>query len=324
MFQNSAGRILLLIGTTAPIACDRLPEPAAPARPPTLAVELVPSTVQPSAVNAVPWGSQPKSRTSASISGNPSIMAPGARCTTFRSLPGTEFYRSTLVQDACLEIPSNTTIVVQSGATLGIVATNGLRIGRNFRFDARGTQGMRGERADFGAIAFTPDSDAKIYAACVENGNRCKCPVGDSNAMAIRGHTGGAGSAGGGFIVVASDLVSSERLEGIDINVTGGRGGPAGESGRVDCRRGSVECSSESCTDGATSGAQGAFGKVYIALGGTNVQKQLGILGKSCVPAEAAAFVPITSEAALQTEVRTLNDTAYQNDWDRRSGQDSS
>lgn len=314
----------LVIGAAAMIACDRLPAPAAaPARPPTTPVEVPRSPVQPTALEMVPWGTQPPSRTAASISGKPSSMTLGARCTTFRSLPGTEFYHSTLVQDACLDIPSNTTIVVQSGATLGIIATNGLRIGRNVRFDAKGTQGVRGERAKFGALTFTPNSDAQIYAACVENGNRCRCPVDNSNAMAIRGHIGGAGSAGGGVILVASTLVSSEQLQGLDINVTGGRGGPAGESGHMDCSRGAIKCSSESCTDGATSGAQGAFGRVYVALGGANREKHLRNFGKSCEPTEAAQFVSLTSEAALQTEVRTLNDTAYQNDWDRRSGQDS-
>lgn len=324
MFQtNVIRRACLLMGTTAMVACDQIPAPAAPAQPLTTAAyaALPPPRPQPTVKN-VPWDSRAELRLAASITGSPLTMAFGARCSKFRSLPATEFYHSTLIQDACLELPSDTNVVIQSGVTLGIVATNGLRIGRNVKFNAQGAQGVRGERAEFGAITFTPDTDSLIYAACVENGNRCSCPAGNSSAMAIRGHSGGNGTSGGGLRLVVGSLVSPAQLVGLDINVTGGRGGPAGASGHQDCSRGAIKCSSGSCSDGTTSGAQGADGSVYIALGGGKIDKLLGILGKSCVPPEAATFVPLTSEVALQTEVRALNDTAYQNGWDRRSGRD--
>lgn len=315
----------LLIGPTAMLACDRIPAPAAPARPPaTVAVHATLQSPPQPAFEGVSWGSRAESRTAASITGNPVIMASGARCSKYRSLPAAEFYRNTLIQDACLELPSNTIIMVQGGVTLGIVATHGLRIGKNVRFDAMGTQGIRGRRADFQAVTLTPDTDAQIHATCVENGNRCSCPVGNASATAIRGHGGGAGSPGGRVRLIIGRLVSPEQLVGLNFDVTGGRGGPAGESGRQDCIRGNIKCSSDSCSDGATDGIRGVDGSIHIALGGSSkTDKLLGVLGRSCVPSDATTVVPLASEVELQTEVRALNDMAYQNDWDRRSGQRS-
>ncbi len=325
MFQNSFnGGITLLIGISAIMACEKLPPPAAPAQPIATVPEVATTRQQPHAIfEGVPWGSRAELRLGAAITGNPVTMALGARCVSFRSLPMVEFRRNTLIRDACLEIPSNTTIVVQSGVTLGIIATNGLRVGSDVKFNAMGAQGIRGERADLASVTITPDTDAQIYAACVDNGNRCRCPTSNERATAIRGHSGGSGTPGGGVRLVIGALVSPERLVNLDINVTGGRGGPPGESGRQDCSRGAIKCSSDSCSGGTSNGVQGLSGSVYIALAGGKTEKPLRILGGASVPSEAATVIPILSELALQTEVRALSDMAYQNDWDRRSGQDS-
>ncbi len=249
-------------------------------------------------------------------------MAPGQRCVTFRTLPFLEFQHNTLVQDACLEIPSNTTIVVQSGTTLGIVATNGLRLGRNVKFSAKGAQGRRGERADFESITFTPKSDVEINAACVNNGNSCKCPLGDSNAAAIRGHAGEVGSPGGFVKLVVGDLVSGAQLKGLAFDVTGGIGGPPGESGQQDCRRGEIRCTSVSCSDGASNGVHGADGSVTIAVGGKIPAVLLHTLNASAMPDSAITVIAVPSKEALQAQVVTLNEEAFNLGWDRRAGQD--
>ena len=122
--------------------------------------------------------------------------------------------------------------------------------------------------------------------------------------------------------LVIGALVSPGELSGLEIDVSGGRGGPPGESGRQDCKRGNIQCSSEICSDGTKSGQPGADGHVYVALGGAKSNKLLKAVGAATLPATAVTIVPIATSALLQTESRALNDLAYQNDWDRRSGQD--
>jgi len=312
-----------LICASAIVACNKLPPPEAPTRTRAVAHELVLVHQPKAAFEGVPWASRSQVRQSAAITGNPVAMTFGARCVHFRSLPGVEFRRNTLIQDACIEIPSGTTIVVQSGATLGIVATNGLRVGRNVKFSAKGIQGARGERADFGAISFSPDTDVEINAACVDNGNRCSCPTNNLSATAIRGHSGASGTPGGALRLVIGALVSPNQLSGFEIDVTGGRGGPPGESGRQECSRGAIKCSSENCSNGASSGGQGEHGSIYIALGGGRPDKLLRALNEACTPLSVVAVIPIASKLALDAEVRAINDQAYQNDWDRRAGRDS-
>jgi hypothetical protein len=163
----------------------------------------------------------------------------------------------------------------------------------------------------------------RLLVVCVDNGNRCRCPAGDSNTKGIRGHRGANGSAGGFLRLVLGDLVSPGRLAGLGIDVNGGRGGPPGESGRQDCRRGSIQCSSNTCSDGTSNGTQGADGSVYVALAGAKSEEQLRLLGSATVPSDAVTAIPIPSVAAMQTEVKALQDKAYLNGWDRRSGQDA-
>lgn len=314
--------ICFLIATSQMIACSQLPTPTAVTQQPRSVpvVAASPPQARTQFTNKA-WETQAETRQPA-VSGIPKSMELGQRCVTFRTLPILEFHRNTLILDACLEIPSNTTIVVQSGVTLGIVAVNGLRVGRNVKFRATGLQGARGNRADFGTVTYTPDTDAQINAACVDDGNRCACPVDTSNASAILGHAGGNGSAGGSVRLVVGNLVAPAQLAGLKFDVSGGRGGPPGESGRQNCMRGNTQCISQSCSAGASNGTQGVSGSVFVALAGSQREKLLQLFGAACSPSDAATFVPIASNEVLQTEVSALNDTAYRNDWDRRSGQD--
>jgi hypothetical protein len=313
-----------VICVSVALACEQSLPPVAPRQPtPSVApAAIVLPQPEPDLSANVPWQTQSALRMGVNIRGKPVIMAAGKRCVRFRTLPALEFLHDTLIQDACLEIPDNTTIVVPSGLSLGIVATNGMRLGKNIRFSAKGAQGHRGERADFGSITFSPRSDVEIQAACVDNGNRCSCPTDDSSAAAIRGHDGRSGAPGGFVSLVIGSLVSPGELTGLEIDVSGGRGGPPGESGRQDCRRGNIQCSSESCSDGAKSGQRGADGYAYVALGGTRAEKLLRIIGAATTPATAVTAIPIATNAVMEAEASALNDKAYQNDWDRLSGQD--
>src|SRR6185369_12517533 len=101
---------------------------------------------------------------------------------------------STLIRDACIEIPNDTTVAVREGATLAIVATNGLLVGRNVTFAAKGTGGLRGDRAEFASVSWNPSTDAEIRAVCTDHGNQCPCPSDESSLASIRGHAGHAGT----------------------------------------------------------------------------------------------------------------------------------
>lgn len=317
--ENGIG---FLVAASQMIGCGPVVAPVAVAQPPRAAqIVIAPPPREHAQFINTAWETQAETRHPAT-SGIPKSMELGKHCETFRTLPILEYHRNTLIQDACLELPSNTTIVVQSGVTLGIVATNGLRIGRNVKFSARGLQGARGNRADFGTVTYTPETDAQIKAACIDDGNRCTCPVGTANATAILGHDGGNGSSGGSVRLVVGSLVSPAQLASLKFDVNGGRGGPPGESGRQNCVRGHTQCISSTCSAGASNGAQGVSGSVFIALAGSQREKQLQLFSAACSPSDAATFVPIGDNELLQKEVSALNDTAYRNDWDRRSGQD--
>jgi hypothetical protein len=315
--------ISLLVGSVAFAACEIVMPSTAPAQPPIAAPAAIVASrqEQPTSKN-VPWRSQAEPRLAAVISGKPVSMTFGQPCVKFRTLPQLEFRRDTLIKDACLEIPNDTTITVQSRTNLGIIATNGFKLGRNVRIIAKGTQGMRGERSDFESVTFTPKSDVEINATCVNDGNRCTCPGDDSNARAIRGHAGANGSGGGFLHLVLGALVSPSQLAGLGIDVNGGRGGPPGESGSRNCRRGNIQCSSNTCSEGTSNGSQGVDGSVYVALGGAKPDEFLRMLGAATMPLDKVTAIPIPSVAAMQAEIATLDDRAYLNDWDRRSGQD--
>jgi|GEM_PF-2927624 len=313
-----------LVGTVALGACDSLPPPASPTPAPAAshATIVAPKQERHPETERISWQSRALSRQMPSITGRPVSMAHGKRCTRFRTLPFLEFHRDTLIQDACLEIPTNTTIVIGAGTTLGIIATNGLRVGKNVRFTATGTQGRQGNRADFESIRYSPDSDAAISAVCVDNGNQCTCPVVGANATAIRGHVGEAGSSGGFVTLVVSELTSDSQLRGLTIDVSGGRGGPPGESGRRECTRGTIRCESVTCTDGAENGAKGPDGHVTITVGSTVPVLLMRTLNGAPVPSGAITVTVVPSKAALHTAIRTLNDAAFKGGWDRRSGQE--
>jgi hypothetical protein len=235
-------------------------------------------------------------------------------------LPSQTYTTSTLIKDACLKIPSGTTIEVRDGATLAIVATSELFIGKNVVFDAKGTRGRRGDRAEFAAVGYVAASDAEIQALCVNHGNRCPCPNKPDALAPIRGQAGSGGSAGGSIHLVAGQLVSPSRLAGFSIDTSGGPGGPPGDSGSQQCLRGELRCSSEVCSSGVVAGATGPKGSVFFAMGGA-----VAAAVRERVTASFGAVAPedeiaLGSSADVAGKVSALDALAIEMGWARRSG----
>jgi hypothetical protein len=249
-------------------------------------------------------------------------MRAGERCRTFRRLPAKRFTVSTLVQDACLRIPNETTIEVQEGATLAIIATNGLSLGTQVVFNARGARGLRGNRAQFASIYLDASTDQEIRALCVDEGNRCACPTGNPALSSIRGRAGGPGAPGGTLHLISPELVSAPRVTGLGMDVSGGTGGPAGESGTRECTRGAVQCASPACSAGVGSGPDGADGSVFLSLGGEGSAGAVQRMMLTTTPPRAVVIVPLEVDAALREQFKKLEDQAIKEGWQRRSGED--
>jgi hypothetical protein len=229
---------------------------------------------------------------------------------------------STLVRDACIEIPSNTTVAVLEGATLAIVATNGLLLGRNVTFAARGTGGRRGDRADFASISWSPGTDSEIRAVCVDHGDQCRCPSTESSLAPIRGHAGQGGTAGGSLTLVAGELISPSKLSGFGIDVSGGAGGPPGDSGAEECVRGQLRCLSPACSAGVLPGAKGSDGDVFLSLGGPKSDPTIDRMRAATVPAGVTTTAKVDGVTTL-ADGAALVDQAIHDGWERRSGTDA-
>ncbi|HTA91329.1 MAG TPA: hypothetical protein VK745_17205 [Polyangiaceae bacterium] len=302
-------------------ACDQTVPPEYP-----VAVAQVPTpqaTPEPAPkASGAAWSSMPPSSEVVAVEGKPAVMALGAPCKTFRRLPASPYLKDTLIVDACLEIPSNTTVEVHDGVTLAIVATNGLLLGRNVVFSASGSGGRRGARAQFASIPFNPSTDAEIQALCVERGNQCACPNGGASLPSIRGQSGGGGSPGGSVRLIASELISPSKLSGFGVDVSGGAGGPQGESGTQECARGSIRRSSPACAAGLSSGSAGATGQLFVALGGSNGAASMQRMKAATVPADPSAAAFLDLGASLTDRISELNAEALQKGWQRRSGEE--
>ena len=283
---------------------------------PVLSAESTPK------VHGASWASIAPPSEVAAVEGKPVLMARGAPCKAFRRLPTSPYLKDTLILDACIEIPSNTTVQVHDGVTLAIVATNGLLLGRNVVLSASGSGGRRGARAQFASIPFNPSTDAEIQALCVERGNQCACPDGGASLPAIRGQSGGGGSPGGSVRLIAGELISPSKLAGFGVDVSGGVGGPPGESGTQECARGSIRCSSPACAAGLSSGSPGLNGQVFVALGGSNGAASLQRMKAVVIPADPAVTSFVDLGASLTDRVSELNAEALQKGWQRRSGEE--
>lgn len=251
--------------------------------------------------------------------GEPVSMKPGARCQVYRQLPSLHFSANTLVQDACLEIPSGTTVEVRASTTLVIVATNGLRLGKDVTFNARGAGGRRGARAPFASVRREIETDAEIKALCVDRGNQCACPTPiPASLEAIRGRAGEAGSPGGSVHVIAAELTSPGKLTGFASDVSGGVGGPPGDSGTQECSRGEVRCSSPACSAGAGFGVPGSPGKVIVTIGGSAGAASIAWMSAHTTPVGALTAGELGS--SFLQRAAELDDEAVQKGWQRRSG----
>jgi hypothetical protein len=312
--------------TLAASACMHAPS----AEEPPSAAPMAPVTADPPAApttaaepSGVPWTANAQTTQVPERQGKPLSLPRGERCKTFRNLPSLSYSLNTLVEDACLRIPNDTVIEVKNGVTLAIVATSGLSVGKNVTFDAKGARGRRGDRAAFASVRYSPASDAEIQALCVDHGNRCACPLVEPSMTMVRGLPGASGLPGGNVRVIAEELVSPTQLTGFAIDVSGGAGGPPGDSGTQECWRGPFRCSSVACSAGAASGGHGLEGRAFVALGGTvhpsAVERVKSALGSS---ASSDALV-VGKGVTVADQLAALDAEAIQKGWQRRAGEES-
>jgi hypothetical protein len=290
---------------------------SAPAAPLTTAL---PSSTATAAPLGLPWSVEAQPTRVPEFQGKSVTLPKGAPCTVFRGLPSLTYAVNTLVEDACLRIPSGTTIEVREGATLAIVATSELYIGKDVVFDAKGSRGRRGERAEFSTIRRVAASEAEIQALCVEQGNRCLCPT-DSAALAtIRGKAGSPGTPGGTVRLIARTLVSPSRLGGLRIDTSGGLGGPPGDSGTQECERGQLHCSSEVCSAGAPTAPTGPRGAVLVAIGAAGFAAARERIAASVGEVRAEDAIALGAGTDVTASVAEIDALAVQKGWGRRSG----
>ncbi len=256
----------------------------------------------------------------AEVEGTRLVLAAGERCKKYRSLPGLQFAKDTLVKDACIELPDNAVIAVMDGATLAIVATNGLRIGRNVVFRAKGHSGNRGARGRFATVAYTPATDREIQALCSNGADACACPSDEATLSVLRGQGGSNGSAGGSLRLLAAELVSPSNLTGFRVDVSGGDAGPPGESGVRECTRGSVSCASAACAGDVPIASAGADGRVVVSFSGEKGEAFADAVRAAVTPANVSSELARASTLVEQTA--TIDAEALQKGWQRRSGED--
>jgi hypothetical protein len=305
-------------------ACLRAPtaeEP--PTAAPAATSSVAAAAPEASAASTIAWTDAAQTTQVPERRGKPLTLPSGERCKTFRNLPSLSYTASTLVEDACLRIPNDTVIEVRDGATLAIVATSGLSVGKNVTFDAKGTRGRRGDRAAFASVRYSPASDAEIQALCADQGSRCPCPSLEHSQQMIRGRQGASGLPGGNVRLVAQELLSPSQLAGLAIDVSGGSGGPPGDSGTQECWRGMLRCSSSVCSAGAASGPRGLEGRVFVALSGivhpTSIDRVKAALG----PTASTDAVLVGRAVMVKDQLASLDAEAIQKGWQRRAGEES-
>jgi hypothetical protein len=313
--------------TLAAPGCMHAPNPEEPPsaslRGPVVASASSAPAPAASQATGVPWTDGAQTTQVPERQGKPLSLAHGARCKTFRNLPSLTYTVNTLVEDACLKIPNDTVIEVRNGATLAIVATSGLSIGKNVTFNAKGTRGRRGDRSAFASVRYAAASDAEIQAICVEQGNRCACPSVESSQGMLRGQPGAIGLSGGNIRVIAQELLSPSQLAGLAIDVSGGTGGPPGDSGTQECWRGTLRCSSTVCSAGAVSGTSGPPGRFFVAFSGTVHPTAMGHVKTALGPPSATNAVLVGPSVTVTDELATLDAEAIQKGWQRRAGQEA-
>jgi len=246
----------------------------------------------------------------------PSWAAPPA-CPSFKKLPKTVYHKSTLIEDDCLDIPKGTTIRVEEGVSLYIIAHKELRIGDQVTFDARGRAGDKGPHSDLPEVIWGPD-EGSVCDVCGRNA--CGCPGPRDGQEHLWGHTGGTGGPGGQIRIVSRKITMAAPATG-EFNVGGGTGGPAGDSGSTSCSKGRCNCRSPACTGPITvQGSGGSAGGATFFIGDPAAASLLDQLKASVVPAgRGAGSLAATPEAIKNEEDRAENESNA-GGWDRLPG----
>ncbi len=245
----------------APYVCIVLAACGGPATPTSATPVGATATAATTSAPAVTVGADPVA--DAWKTGRDDEYLKAADCPAFTKVPP-RIERSTIVEGPCIEIAPGATVTIAQDMNLVVVATRKLRIGDGAKIVGRGAKGTPGAAArsatkDWAPSA--PNQSEKINCAC--RGVRCKpgwesCSAGTDEEL--RGGRGGRGRRGAGVVLVARELIVGS---GVSIDVSGGLGGEAGTSGRVECRYGGMECSSPPATNDGD-GEGGANGTITL------------------------------------------------------------
>lgn len=119
----------------------------------------------------------------------------------------------------------------------------------------------------------------------------------------------------------AGELVLTSRLARVTSDVSGGPGGPPGDSGVQECVRGEIRCSSQPCSSGVGFGASGPPGRIVVGIAGSAGALLTEWMSAHTTP--ASALTVVDPGASLLKRAAELDDEAVQKGWQRRAGRAS-
>jgi hypothetical protein len=220
----------------------------------------------------------------------------------FKKLPLTSFAKNSVVEDDCLEI-AGTTITLQQGVNLILIAHSQLKLNNGTKISAKGTVGGAGENSKTNAISWIPskpDQDEKIHCACKDT--NCRDGWGHCSANGHSDLTGGRGKPGlpgGNVTIVAREIVLGGT---VGVDVSGGGGGPPGQSGHVDCKWNGLQCSSPAAGNGGT-GDPGLAGLANYKAGTTTAAASLSTLKAATTPTSSSQTQVVDTNSSLQKAI---------------------
>lgn len=190
-------------------------------------------------------------------------------CTSWWKLSTRTAAQNLRVDHDCIEILSNTTLTIENGATLMIIASRGLIVGKNVRIVANGRSGEKG-----------PKSRSTHTRAGFDNFNgNCRC-VANADFPELRGGRGGPGGNGGTVQILARNATIAPDFA---LSVAGGTPGPEGDGGTVGCydKGGSGRESASNVCPGGGPGSPGKIGVVDLWPSGAGSELALAAMSKA-------------------------------------------
>lgn len=248
---------------------------------------------------------------------------PSQPCATFKKLPMTTFSKDTVVEDDCLEVPPSTKIRVEQGVHLIIIARKQLQLGNSATLDAMGgTPTQKGPDAPITETVWKPSGgDEGEQVACVCRGTHCRPgwggPCRASEDPGLRGRKGLPGLAGGDVRIVARELIVGN---GVVVNISGGSGGPPGNSGRTRCENPGDK--NDFCYSGSApnegAGDQGMKGRARFEAGTATADATLTKMVDGTLPKDAASKRVIDTPPSLTAAIQNARTEGAK--YDHRQG----